>query len=184
MKYMIASDLHGSAEYVGQLMQAFEREKPDMLLLLGDLLYHGPRNDLPDDYDTKQVMAMLNGMAENIIAVRGNCDGEVDQMVLQFPLMAPYSWVITDSGLRLFLTHGHLYDPIDPPQHLRTGTVMLSGHTHVPASSCAENGVWFLNPGSVSIPKKNSPHSYMMLEGKTFLWKTLQGEIYRELTVD
>ena len=183
MKYMIASDLHGSAEYVGQLVRAWEREGAQMLLLLGDLLYHGPRNALPDDYDTKQVMAMLNGLSDDIVAVRGNCDGEVDQMVLDFPIMSSYSWVVTDAGLRLFLTHGHLFDPIDPPK-IKAGTVMLSGHTHVPASSRSETGVWFLNPGSVSIPKKGSPHSYMTLEGRTFRWKTLEGEIYRELEID
>jgi hypothetical protein len=182
MKYVIASDLHGSAEYVSQLVEAFHREKGDMLLLLGDLLYHGPRNALPEEYDTKQVISLLNGLSDKIIAVRGNCDAEVDQMVLSFPLMADYNF-LTVGAHRLFLTHGHLYNPIEPPM-LAAGDIMLSGHTHVPASFCSEAGVWSLNPGSVSIPKNGSPHSYMTLEGNTFQWKTLAGEVYRELTID
>ena len=107
MKYLIASDLHGSAEYVGKLMGAWERESADALLLLGDLLYHGPRNALPDDYDTQRVIAMLNPLAVKILAVRGNCDAEVDQMVLDFPIMADSLNVYAD-GRRFFLTHGHL----------------------------------------------------------------------------
>lgn len=183
MKYLIASDLHGSAEYVSQLMAARERERADTLLLLGDLLYHGPRNELPEDYDTKRCIAMLNAVAQDMIAVRGNCDAEVDQMVLDFPMMEDYVF-LDDAAPRLFLTHGHLYDPIDPPPQLAAGDVMLSGHTHVPASSRSESGVWFLNPGSVSIPKRGSPHSYMTLEDGLFLWKTLDGEIYRELRTE
>jgi hypothetical protein len=153
-----------------------------MLVLLGDILYHGPRNALPEEYDTKRVIAMLNDLSDKIIAVRGNCDAEVDQMVLTFPLTADYN-ILAVEGRRLFCTHGHLYNPIEPPM-LAPGDVMLSGHTHVPASFCSEAGVWSLNPGSVSIPKNGSPHSYMTLEGSTFLWKTLSGQVYRELTID
>lgn len=183
MKYMIASDLHGSAAHVSRLMAAWEREGADALLLLGDLLYHGPRSSLPEDYDTKQVLAMLNDLSGNIIAVRGNCDAEVDQMVLDFPIMADHR--IIDGGTRkLFLTHGHRYDPIGKLPPIGEGDVMLSGHTHVPASFRNSGGVWFLNPGSVSIPKNGSPHSYMTLENDVFLWKTLEGEVYRELTQD
>ena len=182
MKYMIASDLHGSAEYVSRLTEAYEREAPDGLLLLGDLLYHGPRNDLPEDYDTKRCIAMLNALGEEITAVRGNCDAEVDQMVLEFPMMEDYEVAEAD-GLRLFLTHGHIYDHLDRPPEIREGDVLLSGHTHVPASFC-EDGIWFLNPGSVSIPKGGSPHGYMTLEDRVFLWKTLEGEIYRELDLN
>jgi hypothetical protein len=182
MKYVIASDLHGSAEYVAQLVEAFHREQAGMLVLLGDILYHGPRNALPEEYDTKRVIAMLNALSDKIIAVRGNCDAEVDQMVLTFPLTADYN-ILAVGGRRLFCTHGHLYDPLEPPM-LAPGDVMLSGHTHVPASFCSEAGVWSLNPGSVSIPKNGSPHSYMTLEDDTFLWKTLSGQVYRELTLD
>lgn len=184
MKYIIASDLHGSAEHVEALAEAFRREEGDMLLLLGDILYHGPRNHLPEEYDTKKAAALLNGLADHIVCVRGNCDAEVDQAMLDFPVLAESGWVVTESGLRLFLTHGHRYNPIEPP-HFPAGTVMLSGHTHVPASFSSEEGNWFLNPGSVSIPKNGSPHSYMTLEGRTFLWKTLpDGAVYRELTVE
>ena len=182
MKYLIASDLHGSARYVSQLMEAWDREGAEGLILLGDLLYHGPRNDLPPDYDTKQVMAMLNGMADRITAVRGNCDAEVDQMVLEFPLLADRIDLPVD-GRMFCLTHGHIYNPIEPPL-LDPGDVMLSGHTHVPASFRSPEGVWFLNPGSVSIPKNGSPHSYMTYEGGLFLWKTLAGDVYRELALD
>ena len=179
MNYLIASDLHGSAEYVGQLMDAWAREAADGLILLGDLLYHGPRNALPDDYDTKKVIAMLNPLADRITAVRGNCDAEVDQMVLDFPIQADFINLIVD-GRRFFLTHGHRYNPIEPPA-LDPGDVMLSGHTHVPACFQSPEGVWFLNPGSVSIPKNASPHSYMTYRDGVFLWKTLGGEVYREL---
>ena len=180
MKYLIASDLHGSAEYVGRLMEALGREEPDTLLLLGDLLYHGPRNALPEDYDTRRCIAMLNSVPCDILAVRGNCDAEVDQMVLDFPIMSDYIF-LDDAQPRLFLTHGHLYDPIENLPPIGPGDVMLSGHTHVPASFRNDAGVWFLNPGSVSIPKNGSPHSYMALEDGVFLWKTLEGEVYREL---
>ena len=183
MKYMIASDLHGSAEYVAQLMDAWAREGADALLLLGDLLYHGPRNALPEDYDTKRVIAMLNGLDAEIIAVRGNCDAEVDQMVLDFPIMADFE-IVEYGARKLFLTHGHLYDPIEKLPPIGAGDVMLSGHTHVPASFRSEAGVWFLNPGSVSIPKNGSPHSYMTLENNVFSWKTLSGEVYRELSLE
>ena len=182
MKYMIASDLHGSAEHVGRLMEAWGREGADGLLLLGDILYHGPRNALPDDYDTKKVIAMLNPLADKITAVRGNCDAEVDQMVLAFSLMADSVSIMAD-GRRFFLTHGHLYNPIEPPA-LEPGSVMLSGHTHVPACFQSPEGVWFMNPGSVSIPKNGSPHSYMVYEGGLFQWKTLEGEVYRRLDLD
>ncbi len=181
MKYMIASDLHGSAEYVSRLMEAYRREAADGLLLLGDLLYHGPRNALPEDYDTRRCIDLLNACADTITAVRGNCDAEVDQMVLTFPIMADFRIVEAD-GLRLFLTHGHVWDPTYPPPQLAPGDVMLSGHTHIPSSSRSPDGVWFLNPGSVSIPKGGSPHSYMTLEDGLFLWKTLDGGVYRELS--
>lgn len=183
MKYMIASDLHGSVEYVSGLMDAWKREGADALLLLGDLLYHGPRNALPEGYDTGRVLAMLNGLDGECIVVRGNCDAEVDQWVLDFPIMDDYR-IIPYGERKLFLTHGHLYDPIEKLPPIGAGDVMLFGHTHVPASFRNEDGVWFLNPGSVSIPKNGSPHSYMTLENNCFLWKTLDGEVYRELSLD
>lgn len=175
--YLIASDLHGSAYYTEELVDAFRREGADRLLLLGDILYHGPRNALPLGYDPKKVIEMLNPLADKITCVRGNCDAEVDQMVLDFPLMADYQVVTVDRQL-LFLTHGHLYDSQTPPP-VQAGDIVLQGHTHVPVCQHTPGGWWLLNPGSVSIPKEDSPHSYLLLKEGTFYWKTLLGETYR-----
>lgn len=176
MKLMIASDLHGSAYYTKQLLQAFEQEQADKLLLLGDLLYHGPRNDLPRDYAPKEVIAMLNPLADRIFCVRGNCEAEVDQMVLDFPVLADYC-LLFEKGHTIFVTHGHLYGEANPPK-LQPGDILLAGHTHVPR--CTDHGWHYLNPGSVSIPKENSHHGYMTLENGLFLWKDLDGtEIMR-----
>ena len=174
MKLMIASDIHGSAYYARQLLDAEAREQPDRLLLLGDLLYHGPRNDLPRDYAPKQVIEMLNPLAARLLCVRGNCEAEVDQMVLSFPVLADYAWIETD-GVRIFATHGHLYGEDNPPP-LSKGDLLLCGHTHVPA--VRSHGEWtYLNPGSVSIPKEGSAHGYMLLEGRTLYHKTLDGTL-------
>ena len=176
--YIIASDIHGSAFFAQELLEAFEREKADELLLLGDILYHGPRNALPLGYDPKKVIAMLNPLADKITCVRGNCDAEVDQMVLDFPLMADYRTVAVEEET-LFLTHGHLYDSQNPPP-VRAGDIVLQGHTHVPLCRHNPGGWWELNPGSVSIPKNGSCHGYMTLENGTFAWKDLEGEVIRE----
>ncbi len=182
MRYIIASDLHGSAACVQALIDAFHRHEADYMLLLGDLLYHGPRNPLPGEYGPKSVMELLDEMAGKIICVRGNCDGEVDQMVLHFPITADYNWVITEHR-RLFMTHGHHYSPDSPPPSLAAGEVMLSGHTHVPTWS-DRDGRWFLNPGSTTLPKGGSPHSYMTLEDDVFTWYNLvDGTAYRKLTL-
>ena len=174
MKLMIASDLHGSAYYTEKLMAAYEREQPEKLLLLGDILYHGPRNDLPKGYAPKEVIAMLNPLADKILCVRGNCEAEVDQMVLDFPVMADYC-VLHEGGKMIFVTHGHLYSETQPPK-LHKGDILLTGHTHVP--KCVEHdGWWYLNPGSVSIPKESSWHGYMMLEDGAFQWKDLDGNL-------
>jgi hypothetical protein len=174
MKLMIASDIHGSSYYCQKMLTAFQQERADRLLLLGDILYHGPRNDLPKDYDPKKVIALLNPLADQLLCVRGNCDSEVDQMVLQFPILADYA-ILSLSEHMIFATHGHLYHSENlPPLH--AGDILLQGHTHIP--TCQEkNGIFCLNPGSVSIPKENSSHSYMVLEENTFLWKNLDGEI-------
>ncbi len=153
MKFVIASDIHGSAYWCGKLMGVVEREKPDQILLLGDLLYHGPRNELPRDYAPKQVIAMLSRYADRILAVRGNCEAEVDQMVLPFPCMADYAVVAAD-GARIYMTHGHHHSPDDLP-NLTPGSIFLSGHTHVKMDS-VRNGIRCVNPGSVSIPKDGS----------------------------
>ncbi len=158
MKWLIASDIHGSAYWCERMLELFKREKADVLVLLGDILYHGPRNELPRDYNPKKVIAMLNDFANGtpcegphrILCVRGNCDAEVDQMVLGFPIMADYG-VIELGGRFVYLTHGHVYGEDNPPK-LRRGDILIQGHTHV--QRCVEkDGVLFLNPGSVSIPK-------------------------------
>lgn len=178
MKWLIASDIHGSSVFCERLLAAVERENADRILLLGDLLYHGPRNDLPEGYAPKQVIAMLNEQKEKIFCVRGNCEAEVDQMVLAFPVLADYC-LIEAAGHVIFATHGHHYNLQTPPI-LAKGDVLLHGHTHVPAKDDS-SGFWYLNPGSVSIPKENSPRSYMTLEGGTFVWKSLEGNEYDKL---
>ena len=182
MKWMIASDLHGSAYYCRKMLEAFEREGADRLFLLGDLLYHGPRNDLPREYAPKEVIPLLNEKKEKLLCVRGNCDAEVDQMVLEFPVLADYA--VLPVGQRLiYATHGHIYHVKNLPP-LAPGDVLLHGHTHVPAWTEFGQGNLYLNPGSVSIPKENSPHSYMTLEGDTIQWKELESSaVFHELTL-
>ena len=172
MKWLIASDIHGSALYCRQLLAAYRAEQADRLLLLGDLLYHGPRNDLPRDYAPKEVIALLAPLRDRVLCVRGNCDTEVDQMVLPFPILADYA--VLPVGERLcYLTHGHVYNSDHLPP-LTPGDILLHGHTHVPA--CEEHPTHtYLNPGSVAIPKEGSHHGYMTLEGSLFLWKDLDG---------
>lgn len=175
MKYLIASDLHGSAAYTAQLLDAFRREQADRLILLGDILYHGPRNDLPEGYAPKEVIGLLSPLKDRILAVRGNCDTEVDQMVLPFPILADYA-ILTAGERLVYLTHGHVYhnDHLPP---LMPGDILLHGHTHVPKCQIFDTHV-YLNPGSVSIPKEGSAHGYMTLEGDLFTWKNLDGESF------
>lgn len=182
MKWMIASDLHGSAYYCRKMLEAFEREGADRLFLLGDLLYHGPRNDLPREYAPKEVIPLLNGKKEKLLCVRGNCDAEVDQMVLEFPVLADYA--VLPVGQRLiYATHGHIYHVKNLPP-LAPGDVLLHGHTHVPAWTEFGQGNLYLNPGSVSIPKEDSHHSYMTLEENTMQWKELESSaVFHELTL-
>ena len=179
MKLMIASDLHGSAYYTHQLLDAWDREGAPRLFLLGDILYHGPRNDLPEGYAPKEVLAMLNERKDRIFCVRGNCDGEVDQMVLDFPIMADYA-VIPCGNRIIYATHGHHHNVMTPIP-MQPGDILLHGHTHVPAWEPFGNENLYLNPGSVSIPKENSAHSYMILEDGIAKWKNLYGEVYHEL---
>lgn len=180
MKLLIASDIHGSAYYCDKLIDAYNKENPDKLVILGDILYHGPRNDLPKDYAPKKVIPSLNALKDKIICVRGNCDAEVDQMVLEFPIMADYQEIIVD-GIRLFLTHGHVFNEDKFPP-VSNGDIVIHGHTHVPR--CDEvNGVMFLNPGSTSIPKENSLHGYMVYENKTFIWKGFEEGEYKKYSL-
>ena len=176
MKLMIASDLHGSSYYTKALLHRYAEEKPERLLLLGDLLYHGPRNDLPRDYDTKKCTAMLNALGKPPLCVRGNCDGEVDQMVLNFPVLADFAAVFTD-GITMYLTHGHHLE--NAAKALSEGDVLLFGHTHVPEFT-RKDGIFFVNPGSVSLPKENSSHSFLIFEGGIFTWKNVEtGDVFR-----
>ena len=170
MKWMIASDIHGSAKWCDRLMDAWRAEKPERLILLGDLLYHGPRNDLPEDYAPKRVIETLNRIAPELLCVRGNCEAEVDQMVLAFPVMADYAlWVV--DGHTVYMTHGHLHGEDNPPP-LKPGDVLLCGHTHVPGVRRHETFT-YVNPGSTSIPKNGSRHSYCTLEDGELLFKAL-----------
>ena len=175
MKILIASDIHGSAKYCRMLLDRYEKESAGRLLLLGDLLYHGPRNDLPEEYAPKQVIGMLNALKDEIFCVRGNCEAEVDQMVFSFPVMADYA--LMPLGERMvFITHGHVYNKENLPP-MKAGDILLHGHTHVPA--CEESGgIVYMNPGSVSIPKNGTSRGYMTLEGTDFTWKTLEGEVF------
>lgn len=179
MKLMIASDLHGSAHYCRALLESFRREEAERLVLLGDLLYHGPRNPLPREYDTMAVTAMLNELADRVLCVRGNCDSEVDQMVLRFPVLADYALLSVD-GTELYATHGHLQGPENPPV-MRRGTYLLCGHIHIPVRQDLGSCV-YLNPGSLALPKKETPHSYLVLEDGAFTWKDVEtGEAFAPL---
>jgi hypothetical protein len=179
MKLMIASDIHGSSLYAGQLLDAFDREQPERLLLLGDILYHGPRNDLPEGYAPKAVIELLNERKNHILCVRGNCDTEVDQMVLQFPILADYC-ILWAGDRMIFATHGHHFG-LDHLPPLQPGDILLHGHTHVPAWQPFGQQNLYLNPGSVSIPKEGSPRGYLLLRDTEIQWKTLDGEVYHTL---
>ncbi|MBQ7070920.1 MAG: phosphodiesterase [Ruminococcus sp.] len=170
MKLLIASDIHGSAYWCEKLVRAFEKSKAEKMILLGDILYHGPRNDLPEGYAPKEVTSLLNPLKEKLLCVRGNCDTEVDQMVLDFPVMAEYAYICVD-GLNIFATHGHKFN-CDALPPLSDGDILLHGHTHIPAFEKHERFT-YVNPGSVSIPKNGSEHSYIILENGKFRFFTL-----------
>ena len=178
MKWMIASDLHGSAYYCRALLQAWDREQADRLILLGDLLYHGPRNDLPREYAPKEVLAMLNQRKESLLCVRGNCDSEVDQMVLAFPILADYGVLALGGGCSISPTGMCFIRTI-----CRLSRRETSCCTHIPGWETLEEGRQCWNPGSVALPKAGSPHSYMILEGAWVQWKDLSGGTYHTLTV-
>ena len=180
MKLMIASDIHGSAEWCEKLILAYKKEKADRILLLGDLLYHGPRNNLPAGYDCKRVIELLNSVKDEILCVKGNCDSSVDQMVLEFPIMAQYAFISVGKA-NIFACHGHNFNEENLPS-LKKGDILLNGHTHIPAVREHENYV-YINPGSVSIPKENSHHGYMILEEDKFYWKNLELETVMTYTI-
>ncbi len=180
MKIMIASDIHGSAFYCRKMLEVFDEEQADKLLLLGDILYHGPRNPLPEEYDPKAVAAMLNERKQQILCVRGNCDGEVDQMMLEFPILADYC--ILSAGKRMiFATHGHHHKENSLPM-LQQGDVLLHGHTHIPALE--NRGAYIIaNPGSVTLPKQNSVRGYLILEDNVLTLKDLEHTVEKQLVL-
>ncbi|MBR2343169.1 MAG: phosphodiesterase [Clostridia bacterium] len=175
MRLLVASDIHGDISALRRVLSAFESEGAERLMLLGDLLYHGPRNNLPRDYAPKEVIELLNSKRDIILAVRGNCDTEVDQMVLDFPIMADYAY-ISLGDTRIFATHGHRYNLSSLPP-LRPGEVLLHGHTHVPAATPFGEENLYLNPGSAAIPKENFPPSYIILADGTYAVKDFAGNI-------
>ena len=175
MKLLIASDIHGDLDSVKKVLTAYKNEEAEKLVLLGDLLYHGPRNDLPKTYAPKEVIRLLNENRDIILAVRGNCDTEVDQMVLDFPMLADYAYLYLD-GLTVFATHGHKFNLKELPP-LRSGEILLHGHTHVLAEEEFGDGNVYLNPGSAALPKENNPRSYMVYENRRFTVKDFDGNV-------
>ena len=181
MKLMFASDIHGSLYWAGKMKSAWEREAPGKLILLGDLLYHGPRNDLPRDYAPKEVIELLNSLSDQVLCVRGNCDAEVDQMVLDFPILAESLLLYLPDDRGCFLTHGHIYNDQNPPK-LHAGDLLIHGHTHVA-------GIWqgpvytTINPGSIALPKEGQPSSYMIYQDGLFSIKSLEGKVLHSLAL-
>lgn len=180
MKIFFISDIHGSAYYIRKALENFNKENADYIVILGDELYHGARNPLPLEYNPKEVAKLLNEFADRIIAVRGNCDSEVDEMVLNFPMMTSYSTILYND-IRLFLTHGHIYNEDNLPK-LRDGDVFIYGHTHIPKAEKKGN-IFIINPGSITLPKENNPNSYGVLEDNIFKIKDLEGNIIKEVNI-
>lgn len=180
MKYMIASDIHGSAFYCRELLNAYKNSGAGRLILLGDILYHGPRNDLPREYAPKEVISMLNDYKDQIYNVRGNCDTEVDQMVLEFPILADYA-LLAIEGLTIYATHGHIYNKENLPP-VKKGDILLHGHTHILAAEHFGD-IIVLNPGSVSIPKGGNPPTYALLENEIFRILDFEGNIIKEMNL-
>lgn len=180
MKLFFISDIHGSLHYLKKAIENYEMEAADFMVILGDELYHGARNPLPKGYNPKAVTELLNEYSDRIIAVRGNCDSEVDEMVLDFPIMSTYSTIIYN-GRRLFLTHGHIFGEDNLPK-LKKGDVLIYGHTHIPVAK-KKDDIYIINPGSISIPKENNPNSYATLEDDIFRIKDLNGHTFMEVEI-
>ncbi|WP_025691805.1 phosphodiesterase [Paenibacillus zanthoxyli] len=180
MKLMFISDIHGSLHWLKKALEKFAEEKPDGLVILGDFMYHGPRNPLPEGYDPKGVAQELNAIKRQITAVRGNCDSEVDQMLLDFPMMGDYTQILYE-GRRIYVTHGHGFSIENLPE-LSEGDIFIQGHTHVPVADVKE-GIYVLNPGSISLPKENNPNSYGVLEGGEYTVKSFAGETVKSIRI-
>ncbi|GAA0122473.1 MAG: phosphodiesterase [Clostridium argentinense] len=180
MKLFFMSDIHGSLKYAKLGVEAFIKEQADYMIILGDVLYHGPRNPLPEEYNPKEVVNLLNKYAEKIIAVRGNCDAEVDQMLLTYPCMMDYNVILIDNR-RIFVTHGHIYNENNLP-NMSKGDIIIYGHTHIPVAK-SEKDIFIFNPGSIAYPKENNPHSYGVIHEGKFLIKKLDGEVIKEIDI-
>ena len=178
MKLFFISDIHGSLYYLEKALELYKKEGASYIVILGDALYHGPRNPLPNEYNPQEVASLLNQYKDKIIAIRGNCDSEVDQMLVEYPMMSDYS-IILYNNRRLFLTHGHIYNEDNLP-NLSENDVLIHGHTHVPVAK-KHNKIYVLNPGSVTLPKENNPNSYAILENDLFQIKSLQGNVIKEI---
>jgi len=181
MKLLIASDIHGSLSAARKVVEAFENEMADYLVFLGDVMYHGPRNPLPDEYDPAGVAKLLNTVQSKVIAVRGNCDSEVDQMLLDFPITAEYQTIPLASG-KLFATHGHIFEPATIPASVSRGDIFAFGHIHVPILEVNQAGILVLNPGSAALPKENRPPTYAVISDDKVEIKTFDGKAYRTYT--
>lgn len=179
MKLLVVSDIHGSLEGVNRALEKFEQERAEYILSLGDLLYHGPRNPLPEGYNPKETAAKLNAYKDKIMTVRGNCDAEVDQMLIEFPIMADYA-VLFHEGRRIFATHGH-HHHMDCLPNLAAGDIFIQGHTHIPVAE-KRGDVFVLNPGSVSLPKEGYRPSYGILEGLEFQVKDFEGNVLKRIS--
>lgn len=171
MKLLIASDIHGSIKYAEKIIEVYEKIKPDSIVLLGDILYHGPRNDLPEEYNPKKVVELFNRYADNIICMRGNCDAYVDSMVLDFGLCDDLS-MIFDGKNKIYLSHGHIYNPDNLPK-IGEQSIFLYGHTHI-AKDETVNGIRCINPGSISIPKNGQVSTYMVYDDGNFRWYDME----------
>jgi hypothetical protein len=180
MKIFFISDIHGSLFFLEKALERYKEEGASYIVLLGDALYHGPRNPLPKDYNPQAVASVLNDYKYKILAVRGNCDSEVDQMLIEYPMMSDYSIILLNNR-RLFLTHGHIYNENNMPS-LSDNDVVIHGHTHLPVAK-KHNGIYILNPGSVTLPKEDYPNSYAILEDDLFQIKDLQGTVIKEIVL-
>ena len=178
MKLFFMSDIHGSLKYAKLGIDVFIKENADYMVILGDVLYHGPRNPLPEEYNPKEVANLINKYKNKIIGVRGNCDADVDHMLLEYPCMMDYNVILADNK-RVFITHGHIYNEKNR-LNMAEGDVLIYGHTHIPVAK-KENDIYIINPGSISYPKENNPHSYGILEDNVFYIKDICGNVIKSI---
>jgi putative phosphoesterase len=181
MKLFFVSDLHGSLPATELVLEKYKTSGADYLVILGDVLNHGPRNPVPQGYQPAAVADLLNRYSDQILAVRGNCDSEVDQMLLDFPMLESYSWVLLENGTRIFLTHGHIYNSDNRPP-LKAGDVLAYGHTHIPVAE--KSGEQFIyNPGSITFPKGGHVASYGIFEDGIFKVLSFSDEVLKQVSI-